>query len=73
MAPKTAFLTGFRKGLSAPFALFLPDEGGDTAKLELIQVKTTKFKSIEEAWADSWAKIGQDMYRAMGYVAEKAK
>jgi hypothetical protein len=51
----------------------LPEEEKDTAKLELIQVKTTKFKSVEEAWTESWAKIGQDMYIAMGYVAEKAK
>jgi hypothetical protein len=71
MEEKSAFLSGFQKGLAAPFSLFAPKQKREPIELRL--ARRRQFKSIEERWADSWAKIGQDMYKAMGYVAEKAK
>jgi hypothetical protein len=77
MEEKSAFLSGFRKGLAAPFSLFVKPNFASTEDeiglSEPYKIKRTQFKSIEERWADSWARIGQDMYKAMGYVAEKAK
>jgi hypothetical protein len=77
MKEKSAFLSGFRKGLAAPFSLFAKPDFASTENeiglLEPYKIKRTQFKSIEERWADSWRKIGQDMYKAMGYVAENAR
>jgi hypothetical protein len=66
MTPKSAFLSGFRKGLSAPFALFLPEEEREPVELK-------KVKTNIGGWEADWAKLGGDMRRAMGYVAEAAK
>jgi hypothetical protein len=66
MRENSAFLSGFRKGLAAPFSLFAPKV--EREPLELKQVKTNV-----GGWESDWAKLGGDMQRAMGYVAKAAQ
>jgi hypothetical protein len=63
---KAAFWRGFRKGLSAPFALFMPPE--EREPLELKRVKTKI-----GGWESDRAKLSGDMRRAMGYAVRIAK
>ena len=66
MSRKSAFLSGFRDGLAAPFALFAPYK---ERKLEPFALKRTKVGG----WEADWAKLGGDMHRAMEYVAQAAQ
>jgi hypothetical protein len=61
---KSAFWRGFRKGLSAPFSLFLADR--ETSGLKRVKTKIG-------GWESDWAKLNGDMRRAMGYAVRVAK
>jgi hypothetical protein len=63
---KSAFWRGFRKGLSAPFSLFITE--GERESLRLRRVKTKI-----GGWESDWAKLNGDMRRAMGYAIRVAK
>jgi len=63
MIEKSAFLSGLRNGLSAPFALFIPQRESILTE-PFGQIKT----NIGDVASD-WEKMGEDMNKAMKYVA----